>query len=296
MELTLGTGGRFARFGYKKAQKLIDFAINSGIRCFDTSYEYGSFKSQPLLANCLRRYLRANRESILLSTKCSPKSASYIKYSVQKSISTFKCGYLDYFHLWGASIKDLENKEILLTLKSLLHEGKIKRASVTTQDLRTIKRISRGDFDEIQSLMLDYNLLKQNRLKYIRQCKENDIQVFAGTSLCQGFLIDSIFKIFLRSRSPFYLARAFLKKETRNYLEPASKMRRYIRKVYPKIYREIPLSFLVNEKLIDFIPIGMLSERTIKENVSILNKSLNKTITKKVSKWAYNNCQTIDIV
>tara|TARA_Y100001968_G_C19317046_1_gene697278 strand:- start:128 stop:1018 length:891 start_codon:yes stop_codon:yes gene_type:complete len=296
MKLTLGTGGRFARFSFNNAKKLINFALDNGIKSFDTGFEYGSMKSQPLLANCLKNSLISNREGIVLSTKCAPKSPEYIKFSVQKSIDIFQCGYLDYFHLWGASIKDLENKEILFVLKSLINEGKIKKASVTTQDLRTIKRISKGDFDEIEALMLDYNLLKQNRLKFIRECKKNDIQIFAGTSLCQGLLLDSILKLFIRSRSPFYLARAFLKKETRNYLKPAKKARIYLKNQSKFLYKKIPLSFLINEKSIDFIPIGMLSENSIRKNIDILNNPVDMEIIEKVSKLIYKNCQVIDTI
>jgi len=296
MELTFGTGGRFSRFSLINAQKIVNFALDNGIRSFDTGFEYGSMKSQPLLSNCLKGALKTSREGIILSTKCAPKSPEYIKSSVNKSIDIFQCGYIDFFHLWGASINDLENKEILFALKSLIKEGKIKRASVTTQDIRTIKRISKGDFDEIKALMLDYNLLKQNRLEFIRQCKKNDIQIFAGTSLCQGLLLDSILKIFLRSRSPFYLARAFLKKETRNYLKPAKRARKYLKNYNRSFQNKIPLSFVINEKSIDFIPIGMLSEYSIRQNIDILNNPIDREIIEIVSERIYKNVQVSDTI
>ena len=144
--------------------------------------------------------------------------------------------------------------------------------------------------------MLDYNLLKQNILKFIRECKKNDIKILAGTSLCQGLLIDSILKIFLRSRSTFYLVRAFLKKETRNYLKPAKKTRQYLKSFNTSLYNKIPLSFVINEKSIDFIPIGMLSKDSIRQNMDILNNPIDKEIIEKVSDQIYKKVQVNDTI
>ena len=98
MKLIFGTGGRFGRFNYKKSKKIIDFAINKGIRRFDTGFTYCNYKSQPLLAKCLRPYLKKDREKIEISTKCPPISAEYIEKCVHNSLSIFQTSYIDYFH------------------------------------------------------------------------------------------------------------------------------------------------------------------------------------------------------
>ena len=91
MELEFGTGSRFGRFPYKKAQDLVNYALEKGITRFDTGFNYGKYKSQPLLAKCLRYSIKKKRSEISISTKCSAISPEYIEYCVNQSINTFDC-------------------------------------------------------------------------------------------------------------------------------------------------------------------------------------------------------------
>ena len=294
MKLVFGTGSRFGRFNYKKASAIVDFAISNDIRVFDTAFHYGNKKSQPLLAKCLRKHLEKSREEFIISTKCFPESAEYIKFCVQESLEVFNTDYLDYFHLWGAGANHLERNEILGCLKDLIKSGKIRNACVTSQDLRTIKKISTGFYEEISGMLLDYNLLKQDRLPFIKKSKKNNIKIFAGTTLCQGFLLESIFKMLIRSKSPFYLLRSLFKFETKQYLNNSKILRTYIKHQYSKYSKQIPLSFVVNEPNIDYLSIGMLNRKTIYKNLNIFNKPLSKKLTNEVSNWALLNCQIKD--
>ena len=148
--------------------------------------------------------------------------------------------------------------------------------------------------NEISGLMIDFNLLQQNRLPYLEISKKNNIRIFAGTSICQGFLLSSPFKLFCKTKSPFYLARALFKKETRNYLKDSRILRNYLKKNHKDFSQEIPLSYVATEKNIDFIPVGMLSKSSILRNIEIVKNPVKKTITDQVASWAYENCQIID--
>ena len=127
---------------------------------------------------------------------------------------------------------------------------------------------------------MDYNLLKQDRLPFIKKCKKNNIKIFAGTTLCQGFLLESILKMLLRSKSPFYLLRSLFKFETRQYLKNSKILRIHIKDEYNEFLKEIPLSFVVNEPNIDYLSIGMLSRNTIYKNINIFKKPLSKKLYK----------------
>ncbi len=294
MKLEFGTGSRFGRFNYKSAKRLIDYALDHGITRFDTGYSYCKFKSQPLLAKCLKSEINSRREEIILSTKCAAISGEYINFCVNKSIETFESGYLDHFHLWGSTVKDIESNNVLQEIRSLVKQGKIKTASVNTHEIETIKKISTGFYPDIKGIMLDYNLLKQNRLNFIRESKKNGISIFAGTVLCQGLLINSISKIMLKTLSPFYLARFCIREQTREYIKPSKIIRDYTKRKYNHIYKSIPLSFVINEKLIDSIPIGMLSIESINQNLSIARNPVSKKITDEIAEWALENCQIKD--
>ncbi|MBK16601.1 MAG: hypothetical protein CMK49_01100 [Prochlorococcus sp. SP3034] len=291
MELEFGVNSRFGRFPYLKAKKIVLHALKLGIKRFDTGFTYGNYKSQPLLARCLKSQIKKHREDISISTKCSAASAEYIEYCIKNSINNFQCGYIDNFHLWGPSIKKLEKNEILRKLQLLRKQGLVKNISANTHDLSTIKRISSGSYDEIRGILLDFNLLQQNRINYIRESKKNNLKIFAGTSLCQGLLISSVLKIFLRTKSPFYLGRALINKDTKKFLNPSKKLRKYLNENYNNIKKEIPLSFLCHEEAIDYVPIGMMSYDSINKNVAIIKNPVDKKIIRSISKWAFQNCQ-----
>ena len=172
MKLEFGTGSRFGRLNFQHAKKIVDYALRSGITRFDTGYTYGKFKSQPLLANCLAKEIQNSRENLSISTKAPALSEEYIDYSIKKSIETFNCKYIDTFHLWGPSLNDLENKGILKKLQSNKQKGFIKKISINTHKLDIIKKISTGYYDEFESIMVDYNLLQQDRKKYLSKIKK----------------------------------------------------------------------------------------------------------------------------
>ena len=291
MELEFGANSRFARFPYFKAKKLIEHALKLGVRRFDTGFTYGNSKSQPLLAKCLKDKIKKDREYISISTKCVPSSPEYIEDCILRSVDMFGCGYIDNFHLWGPNITTLENNSIMRKIKSLQDRGLIKLASANTHHMPTIKKISSGSYDEINGLLIDFNLLKQNRIKYIRRGKKNNLTIFAGTPLCQGLLLASTSKIFLRTWSPFYLGRAILNKDTRNYLHASRKLRKYLNSNYKDIKGKIPLSYVLNEPSIDYVPIGMMSISSIEKNIRVLKEPVEKKITEKVSEWSIQNCQ-----
>ena len=291
MKLEFGTGSRFGRLNFAHAKKIIDYALKLGINRFDTGYTYGNYKSQPLLGRCLNKEVLKSRETLSLSTKCAALSDDYIEYCINKSIESLDCKYIDNFHLWGPSLDQLENKSILKKLKTLKQKGLINKISVNTHELRIIKKISSGYFEEIEAIMVDYNLLQQDRKIYLSKIKKNNLTVFAGTILCQGLLIESIFETYFRTLSPFYLGRAVLQKHNRKFIYPAKKLRKHIKANYKDSFKKIPLSFICNEECVDYISMGMLSCSSLDKNIEIINNPIEKKITRKISQWAKKNCQ-----
>ena len=291
MKLEFGTGSRFGRLNFTYAKNIVDYALKLGINRFDTGYTYGNFKSQPLLGRCLKKEILGFRDSLSLSTKCAAISEEYIEYCINKSIESLDCKFIDNFHLWGPTLNQLENNNILKKLKYLKKKGLINKISVNTHELSVIKKISTGYFDEIEGIMVDYNLLQQDRKKYLSRIKKNNLSVFAGTVLCQGLLIESIFKTYLRTFSPFYLGRILLQKEKRRFIYPANKLRKYIKTNYKDSFKKIPLSFIRNEECVDYISMGMLSFSSLDQNIKIIKNPIEKKITNKVSGWARKNCQ-----
>ena len=295
MHLEFGTGSRFSRFNLQSAQALINHALSKNIKRFDTGFSYGNYKSQPLLAKCLESEINQSREEIIISTKTSCESAEVIEYCVNKSFDNFGKKYIDNLYLWGPTNIELENKSIFKTLKKIIKSGKVKNILINTHSLNMIKKISTGFYDEISGIMIDYNLLQQDRYCHIKRAKKEGLSIICGTVFCQGLLLESPGEIILRTLSPFYLGRLILKKQTRRYIKPSSKLRKYCKNKFDKeIQMKVPLSFIINNKLIDSVPIGMMSINSINKNVEVYKNPLDSKVTDQIGEWALNNCQIKD--
>ena len=301
MKLEFGTGSAFAKLNRNKASFLVDYAIDLGISRFDTGVNYGNWKSQPLLGLVLQKHIKKNREGLIISSKAGNNSRGstnfspiYIEHMINKSISDMQCFYLDKFYLHGPSLKDIESEILINKLRDIVQQGKIKQFGVCTHNLETMKKIASGIFQDISLLMIDYNLLQQDRSKVFEDCKKNKIDISCATSLCQGALLQSPIESFIRRRNLFYLLRFILKNSSRKYLPSAKIYRKYAKNNFPIEYNSIPLSFVLNNSSIKTIPIGMLSKSSIEKNINIAKRPINKNISQKVGEWCLSNCQIFD--
>ena len=143
----------------------------------------------------------------------------------------------------------------------------------------------------IDHIMLDFNLLRQDRLNVMEKFSNQGVKVWAGTALCQGFLVQSLFELILRTRSLSYLARALLQSETRLLLDKSKIMRRYLRANYPELFSAIPLQYVLQCELVDFVPVGMLSSSSISRNVQVSSLSIPQSLIQDVEYWAHEFAQ-----
>ena len=295
--LTFGTGGRFGRLSAPLAQKLVDHAVSSGIKVFDTGFEYCSGASQKLLFKSLSRHLYANTCDIKLSTKFRlPLHFGELTENVNETLSLLPSrGYIDTLFLWGPSIADLTNSFIWDELNMLKQSGKIMRYGVNTHDYIVLSHLHESQKNIcLDDIMLDYNLLQLDREILINSFAHSGVKVWAGTALCQGFLNQSLFDMVRRTRSFSYLARALFNPSTFRFLAPARKLRNFIRFKFPQYCESIPLSFVLQNSSVSFVPVGMLSCSSITSNLQILSNLVPIAILETVSSWAKLNCQVSD--
>ena len=270
--LVFGTGGRFGRLSPKLAQDLVDFAILSGISYFDTGYFYSRGRSQRLLFSSLSDHLRTSSVPLHISTKLPPTlDAQLLSTWVDESISQLRHrDYIDTLFVWGPDLSFLDNNKFCSLLAGLIESGRVKSIGVNTHDLQVMDKLPQSILGSIsQSVMIDFNLLQQDRLAIIERLSCSQLKVWAGTSLCQGFLLQSLAELFCRTRSCSYLARAMLNPPTRKLRAKASLARPYLQKFFPDHIHSIPLSYVLSTPGVTHIPIGMLSRSSISSNLSI---------------------------
>ena len=274
-KLAFGTGGRFGRLDRSEAFELVSFAFANGIAVFDTGVPYCNGRSQLLLYKSLA-HLGVERKSFSICTKISAEAllASSKSEIVSMLFSGFQdqLSYLDTVMLWGPSLRDLANLKAINVLRDLQSSGIIGRIGVNTHHARVMNHlIGSSELIFVDDLMVDFNILQNSRAPIINRFTQSRAsrQVWAGTSLCQGFLLQSLFSMYIRTRSVSYLARAFWCPATRVYLKKASSIRRLLRKSFGLHWRRVPLSFALNESCVSHVPVGMLSKLSISENIDI---------------------------
>ena len=143
----------------------------------------------------------------------------------------------------------------------------------------------------IDHMMIDYNILQQNRNPIISEMSSKNWKVWAGTVLCQGFLVQSLPELIMRTRSISYTARSILNKPTRAYLKPAQKARNYLKKHYPEMAETIPLEFVCTDQNVSYVPIGMMSKKSIDKNIAISSTSTRSNQTCEAARWALTETQ-----
>ncbi len=137
----MGVGGwHFGHIEETKCEQIIELAIESGIRLFDTAETYQDGISEERYG----KYLTPKyRDQIFLFSKTAAKDANTAKKHLEGSLKRLKTDHLD---LWNmhmiASPEDVDNRlqnEVLETMVKAREEGKVKHIGFTCH--RTYKAI-----------------------------------------------------------------------------------------------------------------------------------------------------------
>ena len=174
----------------------------------------------------------------------------------------------------------------------LKQSGKIICYGVNTHDHLVLSYLRENQNNIcLDDIMLDCNLLQLDREVLVKSFANLGVKVWAGTALCQGFLHQSLFGMVGRTRSLSYLARAIFNPSTRRFLTPARTLRNFIRFNFPMYFDSIPLSFVLQNSSVSFVPVGMLSCSSITRNLQVSNNYVPTDVLELVSSWARLNCQ-----
>lgn len=272
-KLVFGTGGRFGRLSERESIDLVGFALSNEILKFDTGVQYCKGQSQPLLYKSLF-FHGFSRSEITVCSKISAELLLTLDKDELRSclFSGFDdyLQYLDVLMLWGPSVEQLSDVRLIDNLARLQQEGLIKRIGVNTHHSHVMQFIScHRNLRCVDDLMVDFNILQNSRSFVIDSFKSSvpSRRVWAGTSLCQGFLVQSLFSMYVRSRSFSYLARAFLNPPTRQYLNRSAPVRRLLQERFGPEWKKAPLSYVLHQPSVSFVPLGMLSKSSIMSNV-----------------------------
>ena len=161
----LGLGCMSLGTDYKKAQPIIESAIDNGITYFDTADIYDQGVNEEIVGKALKKY--QNRDDIVIGTKVGNRltddghmtwdpSKKYIKESVKGSLKRLGLNHLDLYQLHGGTIDDPLD-ETISAFDELKQEGYIRAYGISSIRPNVIDYYLKNS--QIETLMSQFNLI-----------------------------------------------------------------------------------------------------------------------------------------
>lgn len=269
-----------------EAIELFMAAYDRGIRFFDTGYSYGMAEER--LGRCLKELGNEARKNIILSTKCgtrrSPQgkyyhdwSVEWLKESVEISLRRMETDYVDLLHVHGPAIENI-TPEMLKFLARLKEQGTVKAVGINTFDTEVIKWTAENKvFDFV---MLDYNILRQDREEIIDLLFERGIGVIAGAPLAQSLYSNRVYKI-KNVKDLWYFLRVL--KNFRGHMAEGRRYR-FINKVDGYSGNQLALRYVLDNKKVSAAVFGTVSIEHLIENSGAVDIVMPEEVRKKIQK------------
>ncbi len=227
-------------FDERAATRVVEHALDQGINLLDTGHNYASFHAEPRLGRILRQLRpRFPRERLVLSSKGGTVSGqagiggneqrdfspAAITASCEASLRNLGVEQLDIYQLHGIGEQQI-NDALLEALQRLRERGLFRHLGINTHSAGTLRWMIEHPalFDVV---LLDYNLLQQDREPLISALHAAGVGVLAGTVLAQGHLLPARLRV-PRLADAWYAARAWLKPSSRQLMRSARHMRRAV--------------------------------------------------------------------
>lgn len=267
----------------KQAQELFERAYALGIRYFDTGHSYGNAEER--IGKILKTSKTVKRENIVISTKFGTRiingklvhdvSADWVKKSVDLSLQRMGIDYIDCLQIHGPRIGDFTD-ELYELFNELKQKGIVKAVGANSFDTDVLNYVC--EENKLDFVMLDYNIMRQDREELIRKLYNNGIGVIAGAALAESLYSNRVFKI-QEKKDLWYLARAI-----KNFRRQMFRGRRYrfINRVYGMTGSQIALKYVVNNPLISTAVFGTTTMSHLEENIEAINIDIPKEIEKKI--------------
>lgn len=194
------------------AAALFEKAYELGIRYFDTGYSYGIAEER--IGKILRSSKNIKREEIIISTKFGTKlvngkyihdwSPEWMRESVETSLRRMGIEQVDLCMCHGPQVSDLTT-EFINAMRRLKEEGLTRAIGINTFDTDVLEYVR--DTKCFDFVMLDYNIMRQDREGLIQELYDKGIGVIAGAPLAESLYSNRVFQIHSR-KDIWYLMRA----------------------------------------------------------------------------------------
>ena len=190
----LGLGCMSLGTDYKKAQPIIESAIDNGITYFDTADIYDQGVNEEIVGKALKKY--QNRDDIVIGTKVGNRltddghmtwdpSKKHIKESVKESLKRLGLNHLDLYQLHGGTIDDPLD-ETISAFDELKQEGYIRAYGISSIRPNVIDYYLKNS--QIETLMSQFNLIDNRPESLINDVHDKQVKILARGPVFKGLL------------------------------------------------------------------------------------------------------------
>lgn len=190
----LGLGCMSLGTDYKKAQPIIESAIDNGITYFDTADIYDQGVNEEIVGKALKKY--QNRDDIVIGTKVGNRltddghmtwdpSKKHIKESVKGSLKRLGLNHLDLYQLHGGTIDDPLD-ETISAFDELKQEGYIRAYGISSIRPNVIDYFLKNS--QIETLMSQFNLIDNRPESLINDVHDKQVKILARGPVFKGLL------------------------------------------------------------------------------------------------------------
>ncbi|MCD7893460.1 MAG: aldo/keto reductase [Erysipelotrichaceae bacterium] len=179
---------------YEESEKIIKYALDSGINFFDTAMAYQSGTSEEYLGKALKKY--AKREDVVIATKFTPKHTDntyqYIEECLNNSLKRLDVDYIDLYimHMWD---DETSIEETMEALNKFVKQGKVKYIGISNcfaYQLAKANMIAKmHGWAEFISVQNHFNLIfREEEREMAKLCNEDNIAMAPYSALASGRL------------------------------------------------------------------------------------------------------------
>lgn len=205
-----------------------------------------------------------------------------MKRSVEISFERLKTDRVEMLHLHGPQIEDMTDK-VLYFLSDLKSQGLVRAVGVNSFDTDVLEYIC--EQKNMDFVMLDYNIMRQDREDLILRMHNNGIGVIGGAALAQSLYSNRVFKV--RSKvDVWYLLRAL--KNWRGHIAQGMNFR-FINKVQGITGNQVALRYVLDNNNITSSVFGTSNIEHLCENCKASDIVLPDDITQKIKSRFKNN-------
>ncbi|MBO1197898.1 aldo/keto reductase [Staphylococcus simiae] len=190
----LGLGCMSLGTDFKKAQPIIERAIEQGITYFDTADMYDKGVNEEIVGRALKKYQQ--RDDIVIGTKVGNRltnngdttwdpSKAYIKEAVKGSLKRLGLDHLDLYQLHGGTIDDPLD-ETISAFDELKQEGIIRAYGISSIRPNVIDYYLKHS--QIETIMSQFNLIDNRPEDLLDAIHDKNVKVLARGPVFKGLL------------------------------------------------------------------------------------------------------------